>query len=811
MSKVGKKAGGRGESSFSDLLVFHLERGTRPNGTPERVGVKWTNKDFAEAVDADERSVRNWLNGTNPPGKAKRASIEKSLFGTNPAYEHWRQELRAAHGRKADKDPGETDPERPPPCNLPYPSLGSLFKGRDEIIERLRDGQAPGRATAIAGKAMHGLGGIGKTRVAIEFAWASRDAHSALLFVPAESAERLQTGLAALAGRDILALSEQEAREDAVKIPAVFRWLARHPGWLMILDNVDDKPALKAVSELLQRLRREGGEGQVLITGRLSSFPPEIATLELGVIATDAAVAYLLAATADRRRQTPQDSDLARKLADELGGLALGLSQAAAYIKARRVGFSDYLTLWQANREKVVGWFDKDAVAYNHDVGLAATWKTSVDCLGPESRRLLERLAFLDPAPVPDTLLAVPVPGEADEADAGAALEDLFTYSLATRAEHEGGSEGLAFTVHRLVQDFTRRGLSEARAREALIESQGWIDAAFDGDPQDVRSWGVLNPLVPHALAVVEAADAVGLTEPTARLMNELGSLNASKARWREAEQLYRRALALDKIGRKNDNADTATILNNLADLLRNVNRLVEAEPLMRRALEISEAEDKPDNRKIVVRLNNLAGLLRATGRLSDAEPLYRRALKIGEDSFGPDDPIIAILVNNLGRLMWDSDRPEEAMSLVRRALTIDEARYGDKHPKVAIRLNNLAVMLKINKHLDEAETLIRRAWKIDEVSYGANHPKISIRIYNLAVLLQATNRIDEAETLMRRALAIDEANYSPNHPTIAQRLKSLGNLLKETNRFDEAESVMRRAQEIQDASQSKRDKHDCL
>ena len=103
-------------------------------------------------------------------------------------------------------------------------------------------------------------------------------------------------------------------------------------------------------------------------------------------------------------------------------------------------------------------------MSYDHDVGLAATWATSVEKLTAESRRMLDRLAFLAPDPIPDLLIDVAVPGEAADPDAREALAGLYSYSLATQAKGEGGA-AKGFVVHRLVQDFARRALNEKRGR----------------------------------------------------------------------------------------------------------------------------------------------------------------------------------------------------------------------------------------------------------------------------------------------------------------------------------------------------------
>ena len=117
-----------------------------------------------------------------------------------------------------------------------------------------------------------------------------------------------------------------------------------------------------------------------------------------------AATEFLLQRTRDDRAPAADDAAQARELAHELGGLALGLEQAGAYIARQRIGFARYLMLWREKRESVLNWFDKTTMSYDHDVGLAATWAASVEKLTPESRRLLDRLAFLAPDPIPDSL-----------------------------------------------------------------------------------------------------------------------------------------------------------------------------------------------------------------------------------------------------------------------------------------------------------------------------------------------------------------------------------------------------------------------
>jgi tetratricopeptide (TPR) repeat protein len=678
---------------------------------------------------------------------------------------------------------GSLDQSKAKPRNLPFASLGGLFAGRDEDLADLHTALLGAKGAPVA---LHGLGGIGKTRLAIEYGWSREAVYSALLFVSASDGAALNAGLAGLTAFENLDLPEKEARDDATKITAVLRWLEANPTWLMILDNVDDRLAVGEVAKLMPRLKG----GHVVVTARASNFPAGFRKLEVSMLDEDAAAQFLLDRTNADRSKSKDDMALARTLAQELGGLALGLEQAGAHIATDRIGFARYLKLWSESREKALAW--ADATVTGSDRTLATTWATSVARLSPGGLRLLERLAFLAPDSIPDSLLDVAVPGEANT-DAYEARRGLYAYSLISGVTAEdGGAPG--FVVHRLVQDFARGAMSDQRRHKALREALVWVNAAFVGTPSDVRSWPVLDPLAPHALAVAQQGDGAEIAEPVDRLMSALGTLSQAKGRYAEAELLKRRAVAIGETSLVPSDPKLATLLNNLAQLLQLTNRFAEAESLMRRALAIWEAGLGADHPQVATGLNNLALLLKDTNRLAEAEPLMRRALAIDETSYGPDHPDVAIDLNNLAALLHATNRLAEAEPLMRRALAIDETSYGPDHPEVAIDLNNLAQLLKDANRLAEAEPLTRRALAIDEASYGPDHPNVATRLNNLAGLLKDTNRLADAEPLFRRALAIDKKSYGPNHPKVAIDLSSLAGLLQATNRLAEAEPLMRRA-----------------
>ncbi len=613
--------------------------------------------------------------------------------------------------------------------NLQYASLGSLFKGREPFLRDLKDKLLNEQKPV----AVHGLGGIGKTRAAVEFALQNAHDYTALLFVRADNPESLKTNIAALCGPLVLDLAEKDATEIDVQFAAALQWLKSHPGWFLILDNVDDEKTVKEVNSLLGQL---GSGGQVVITSRISDWHGAVETLALDVLTETDAASFLLERTDRRRRKEPNDAEAAKELAVTLGQLALALEQAGAMINERRYTFSQYLQEWSTNHKAVMKWFSETTMQY--PMSVAVTWQTSFDQLTPQAQRLLERLAWFAPDPIPESLLEVPVPDE-DEAHETAfeALANLETYSLVTRS-----SEASAFTVHKLVQDVTRQ--RDDTTHTMLKSGMGWINVAFIGEPWDVCNWPILEPLAPHALACARLADEASIPEPTSRLFNEIAQLYDAKAQYDFAEPLMRRALAIDESTHGPDHPRVAIDLNNLAQLLQATNRLSEAEPLMRRALAIDESTHGPDHPNVARDLNNLAQLLQATNRLLEAEPLMRRALAIDESSYGPDHPNVARDLNNLAQLLKATNRLSEAEPLMRRALAIDESSYGPDHPDVARDLNNLARLLQDANRLPEAEPHMRRSCEIFMRSLGFDHPNSQTVLNNYGGLLMEMGKTED-------------------------------------------------------------------
>lgn len=717
----------------------------------------------------------------------------------------------------AQASPREHD--RPKPIHLPYRSIGTLLKGRDDALADLRRSLTRGSsasatsATAITGLALHGLGGVGKTRLAVEYAWRHAEHHSALLFVGAETPGDLERHLAALCDPMILDLPEKNEREDAVRIAAVLRWLREHPGWLLILDNIDSRDAGEAVERLLPRLHG----GYVLVTGRLSEWSPQVAAMVLHMMSFDDAIDFLLSRTDAHRRKASNDPLQARTLATELDRLALALEQAGAYIAHYGIGFTEYLSTWQSNRDRALAWIDERAMQYSRSV--AVTWLTSFDRLTKPARDLLQRLAWLAPEPIPEALLVTfsekhtvdevtedpAAPLHHESADA---LVELVAHSLVARdvAAH-------TFMIHRLVQDVGRRRQSDVTPPAGLREAVEWIDRAFTGHPLDPQSRPMLEQLLPHAISVSASAASMSIAEPSTRLMSAAASVLYEQATSPEAIQARTRVREIAAQGFRLDHPDALSHLKIISEVLPFTQRISEAEALHRRALELTEKTYGKSHPKVAAYLGNLALFLQTTARNAEAESLYRRALEIDEMDIRSDKHEVARRLFLFSLLLRNAGRFADAIPFCRRALTIQEVFLGPEDiastaPRmdiglfidsgsVATTLYVLAGLLRDTEQFDEAVLLYRKALDLSEKLYGLESVILCDVLFGLADILVRMKRGSEAEPLYRRALSIQENGRVLDREMFAATYNNLATLLAEDNRLVEAQSFGRRAVEL--------------
>ena len=293
-----------------------------------------------------------------------------------------------------------------------------------------------------------------------------------------------------------------------------------------------------------------------------------------------------------------------------------------------------------------------------------------------------------------------------------------------------------------------------------------------------------------RSLTIREAL--LGLHHPeTISVVSKLGLLNIDVGNYAAAEPLLKRVLTASQ---NTASAHTATALANLASLYVTQQRFREAEPLLLRTLAIDEKLQGPRHPLTAITLNNLGELFRLQGRFQEAEQAYQRAITIDERASGPDSPDYAADLANLAALYLDTDRVAKSRSLLTKALEIAERKLGSYDPLVSAILGDLAKLFVTEARMSDAERLYLRALSINEKIYGRQHPDTAVTLTNLANLYASTGRLAPAEALLRRVLVIYARHLGAQSAAIGQTLINLAVVLQRGNRIGAAIRVSRQA-----------------
>ncbi len=722
----------------------------------------------------------------------------------------------------------------PPFWNVTIERNG-FFTGREIVLDELHQALQSSNATAInQPQALSGLGGVGKTQTAVEYAYRYSHEYEAVFWVKAETESALVSGFVEIAR--LLNLPLKDAKDENETVKAVKRWLEQNGSWLLLCDNADDPAILKP---FLPRNRM----GHILLTSRAQNFDVlGIAdSVSIKEMPPEEALAFLLKRIG-RDDAYEEERHCAQELVTELGYFALAIEQAGAYIAAKQVTISAYLNSYQNRKLQVLEKGQPQTGEYPASV--ATTWLINFEQVEKASEAAADVLlfsAFLNPDSIPLELLVLgrmaltPVIQEAlgddeDELAIAELLEPLTCYSLIRK-----DMNSQSYSIHRLVQEVVKDTLDEDERKHwrervvrtvqkafPTVEYTNWVlcermlaqsEAAYGiieqfafefeeaGDLLNQTGYYLhqraryeqAEPLYIVALAIVEKVLGPEHSDVAVSL-NHLAMLYNNQGRYEQAEPLYERALAIvEKVIGKEDR-NVSAILSNLALLYNNKGCYEQAEPLHERALAIVEKVIGPEHPDVALVLNNLAVLYTNQGHYEQAEPLFKRALAIVEKALGPEHPGVAQSLNSLALLYDHQGHYEQAKPLYERALAIVEKALGPEHPDVAQSLHSLALLYDNQGHYEQAEPLCERALAIREKVLGSEHPEVATSLNNLAALYASQCRYERAKPLCERALAIREKVLGPEHPDVAQSFNNLGGLYASSGRYRQAELLYKRA-----------------
>ena len=697
------------------------------------------------------------------------------VTGDSPSFDNRRIDIAAGaipHAFEVQL-PGQM--QNLPRCPAP------VFEGRAGVLDTLTAGLAA-RGGAAVMQAVFGLGGVGKSELALQYAHSHRTDYPLVWWITAADAGQVQAGLAALAARLCSAVAVAATTADAAAWAT--GWLQAHGGWLLILDNVED-PA--HIEPLLGQI----GAGHVIITSRRDINWGQMADpVRLDVLDSAPAALVLVAHTG---QQTPTAADAAAGIAEELGFLPLALDQAAAYIVQQRISCVAYLDSLRRDPARMhaapgAGGDAQGTIARLWDLHI-----TAIRDSNPDAVRLLGVLGRYAPDGIPRAMLGGPAPRE----DTDEALGLLASYSMITLTSD-------SVSIHRLLQ-----AIILARPDDTADDGRGlrdtaldWLDRAIPADLQtNMANWQLLRALVPHAEALASDFPPGDHSVALGRVLHKVALFLNSQGDYVRASVLGQSALMITEKTLGPGHLHTAMSLASLANTYQALGRSADALPLAERALAITKKAPGPDHPIFANRLDNLAIIYRGLGRPADALPLAERALAIAETAVGPDHRYTAIALGNLAATYGDLGRTAEALPLEQRALAITEKTLGPDHPDTAVRLASLADAYRGLARAADAPPLLERALAITEKTLGADHPQVAVMLTNLAGIHSDLGQAGEALPLAERALAVTEAALGPNHPDTATRMGSLALIYMILERRVEALQLQQRALAITEAA----------
>ncbi|MEH1945068.1 MAG: FxSxx-COOH system tetratricopeptide repeat protein [Nostoc sp.] len=663
--------------------------------------------------------------------------------------------------------------------NIPPAVPFEKFVGREAELQNLHQQLQTSRQVAIV--AVAGMGGVGKTELATQYA--------------RQHLQKYQGGVCWLSaqgidvGIQILRFAELKFKliaPDDWELPDRLRYCWQN--WqqgevLLVFDDVTDYK-----KQVQRYLPPESPRFKVLLTTRLG-FDRTLSQLPLGVLKPLAAM-KLLKSLVDRER-LKSEPWVARKICKFLGYLPLALELVGRYLD----------TMPDLSLEKLLKRLKKKRLEHEaivktnplmrYEYGVAEAFALSWEQLDENAQRLGCWLSLYALADIPFSVEGIKDDEEQELNEK--AIADLRKLHLI-----QWQSKGI-YRLHPLIRQFFQMKLDESseadKVKSAFVAQMVELAKQI---PRELNPEGILilTPFISHIAEVATHLSQYFSDEDLIWPFTGLGYFYHSQVLYQQAEPWYKLCVEVAENRLGLEHPDVAASLNNLAELYRSTGRYSEAEPLHLQALELRKRLLGDNHHDVASSLNNLAALYESTGRYSEAEPLFQQTLELIKRLLGNNHPDVATSWNNLAELYESTGRYSEAEPLHLQALELRKCLLGDNHPAVASSLNNLAELYRYTGRYSEAELLYQQALELIKRLLGDNHPDVANSLNNLALLYQYTGRYSEAEPLYQQALELTK-RLGDNHPHVAISLNNLAGLYKSIGRYSEAEPFFQQALEL--------------
>ncbi|KAF5240546.1 hypothetical protein FANTH_9517 [Fusarium anthophilum] len=703
-------------------------------------------------------------------------------------------------------------------ASIPLPR-DRAFVDRGGIIDQISlQCSEPASRVAIVG-----LGGIGKSQLAIEFAYrfAARSAETWVFWIHASTQARVIEGFQSIADKVKLI---NHNRPDADVLQLVFDWLSdvRNGRWLLVLDSADDSDVLLHSTSKdnndrpkLAEYLPQSPNGSILITTRNRNLAFRLvgtyqAIHEIGPMAQQEALMLL-----ENRLGPLSDVNAAAELVRSLDFIPLAISQAAAYIQMRapRTSLKQYLNEFRQSENKRVRLLSHEVGDLRRDRGasdaILTTWQMSFDHIRsrrPTAADLLSLMSFFDRQEIPESILRLPKDSHSagqsiaprdmthsDSEGSGDESENEFEDNIAILRDYcliMQFEESKTFEMHGLVQLSIRMWLKAEGLYDKFLEQYITVMASsfLTGN---YENWTKCQPLLAHVMASVKYRPSQdNIKAQWSDLLHNSGLYAWLQGRYAVAEQLVSKARRTREKLLGKDHEGTLASTSLLASIYGDQDRWDEAEKLQVQVMETHKMKLGEDHLDTLSSMSNLASTYRNQGRWDEAEKLFLQALETHKMKLEEDHPTTLRSINNLALTYRDQGRWDEAEKLFLQALETCYTKLGEDHPGTLTSMSNLASTYRDQGRWEEAERLQVQVMETRKVKLGEDHPDTLTSMGNLASTYSDQGRWEEAEKLQMQVMETQKTKLGEDHPGTLTSMSNLASTYRDQGRWEEAEKL---------------------
>jgi tetratricopeptide (TPR) repeat protein/transcriptional regulator with XRE-family HTH domain len=778
----------------------------------ERQDRHWSQQEVANRLGTTRNTISRWERGIIFPDPHFRQLL-CSLFGKSAEdlalVSHkvksstlWEPSETSLSPNPGGEEQGTHDAVDPCKSQVTYRYVplqrNPFFTGRESILQMLHhvltEQHIP--AALTQSYALHGLGGVGKTQIALEYTYRYAPQYTAIFWLRAETSETLLVDFVAIAR--VLDLPEQGEPDQQRIVQAVLHWLSSQSNWLLVFDNVED-------FHLLARSLPSAPQGPVLLTTRLHALGSFAQQIPVEPMEQAEGITFLLHRARLLQLDLPADQfsfatlTAIREISEAMDGLPLALEQAGAYLEATRCHPANYLQMLRSSPLRLLDEHESHA---SHPLSVTKTFSLTFEQMErnhPAAVEVLTVCAFLAPEAIPETFFREGaeelgptfVTLAADPFAFQAALKALLNYSLVQRH-----SEEQTLIIHRLVQIVLKERLP-ATVQQTWVERViRALNKIFPANKMSVNYWQVCEQLLPHALLCLTLSEQWGEEiEEHPIMMYKVANYFVNRSRLAEAEILYQRVLQINQQRHGSEHLSILSVLNRLANTAFVQEDYQEAEQLCLRVLRINEQTLAPDDLQIANSLNNLGILSVYQGKYQEAEQYYQRALDIREHKLGLEHPLSTSLLNNLAVLYLEQGKYDKAEYHMQRALCVNERILGPEHTQLVLLLINLGKISLERGNYEQTMLSCQRAIHILEKAMGSKNPEFIFPFLLMGHLFFKRQEYQHAEVSYQHALDSTEHLGESYHPTtVAQVLAGQANLSHVQGKYSQAEALYQRS-----------------